>query len=474
MKAILRPVAVLGVAAAAVGLAFGGTALPVSAPRPLPPVEAEGRTVSVCPAAASINAVSATTWGTLGLRGLNGGGEPLPVDPGKGASVPSPDQPMVLAAEGRQSQASAAAAYDSQPSGTDRGLSLARCGAPSTSAWFTGLSADPGGTGVSLRSQVQLINPDAGQAEVDLRFYGPNGPLAAAGGRGVTVPGHSTRTVALESLFPAAAGPGAEPVGMEVRTARGRVFTAVRQRATAGAQPAGSDWQIASTTPSPVQVVPGVPDGRGSRELVLTNPGDRRTTARVEVVGPDGTFAPADAASVDVNGATTVRVPLTRGLNGDVAAVRVTADQPLVAAVLARSSDSPAEADLAVQPSAPELTGTSLAAVAVAAGTTGAVVVSNNGIRDVSVPMRLVDAEGRELMAVELPVAAGRSNLWEIKQVDRPAAVQVRTPREAQLYAGVVLTSGSGPLAGLATAPFSVPEQGTVDVDPRHDPEVGR
>lgn len=473
MKTVLRPLAVLAVAAAGAGLVFGGAALPVKQPRPLPPVAAEGRTVTVCPAAATINAVSATSWGTLGLRSL-AAGDPVPIPAGKGMTVASADQPMVLVAEGRQSQGSAAAAYESPTGGPDRGLGLARCGAPSTSAWFTGLSGDPGGSGASVRSQLTLINPDAGQAEVDLRFYGPSGPLAAAGGRGVTVPGHSTREVALESLFAGAANPGVEPVGMEVRTSRGRVFTTVRQRASEGAQPAGSDWQTASTEPSPLQVVPGVPDGPGSRELVLTNPGARRTIAKIEVIGPDGTFAPADAAGIDVNAESTVRLPLTRGLNGDIGAVRVTADQPLVAAVLARSSDNPDEADLAVQPSAPELAGSSIAAIAVASGATGAVVVSNNGIRDATVPLRLVDSSGRELMATELPVAAGRSNLWEIKQVDQPAAVQVRTPRDSQLYAGVVLTSGSGPLAGLATAPLSVPEEGTVDVDPEHDPEVGR
>lgn len=468
MKPMIRPLAVLGVAAVAAGLAFGGAALPTRQPGPAPAVIADGRTVTVCPAAATINAVSSTAWGSLGLRALDSD-QQLEVPPGRGATVSSPEQPMVLVAEGRQSQGAAAAAYQSDTAGADRGLGLARCGGPSTSAWFTGLSGDPGGTGASLRSQVNLINPDAGQAEVDLRFYGPNGLLAAPGGRGITVPGRSTRQVALESLFNVP-----DLVGMEVRTTRGRVFTTVRQRAAEGAQPAGSDWQTASTTPAPKQVVPGVPDGPGSRELVLTNPGARRTTASVEVIGPDGTFAPVDAASVDVNAESTVRLPLTRGLNGDIGAVRVTADQPLVAAVLARSSDAAAEADLAVQPSAPELSGTSLAAVAVAAGTTGAVIVSNTGIRDVAVPMELVDAEGRQLMAVELPVAAGRSNLWEIKQVDHPAAVQVRTPRDAQLYAGVVLTSGSGPLAGLATAPLSIPERVSVEVDPDHDPEVGR
>ncbi|OYO20823.1 hypothetical protein CGZ93_11370 [Enemella dayhoffiae] len=468
MKPVLRPVAVLGVALAGAGLALSGAVLPVRQPRPIPPVEAQGRTVSVCPPAGTVNAISATTWGELEIRPLTAA-TGLAVPPGRGRTIPSGEQPVLMLAEGRQNQASAASAYDNLANGRDRGLSLARCSVPTTTAWFTGLAADPGQAGLTVRSEVVLVNPDEGQAEVDLRFFGPNGVQTASGGRGITVPGRSTRVIALESLFTQP-----ERVGMEVRTARGRIWSAVRQHASLGVQPAGSDWQVASAHPAPVQVVPGVPDGPGSRELVLTNPGARRTTAKVEVIGPDGTFAPADAASVDVNAESTVRVPITTGLNGDVGAVRITADQPLVAAVSSRSSDVSAESDLAVQPAAAELTGTSLAAVAVDRGVTGAVVVSNTGTRDANVPMKVVDATGRELMSVELPVAAGRSNLWEIKQVDVPAAVQIRTPRDAQLYAGVVLTSGSGPVAGLASAPFSVPEQTTAGVDPVHDPGVGR
>jgi hypothetical protein len=466
----LRAGAVAGIGLAVATLAAVGGALPVSQPRSVPPVEPDGRTVTVCPPARTVSIASATTWGTLGVRTLTED-QLRTVATGSGFTWADQTEALAVVAEGRQALNSAASAYAKEGTGRDRGLSLTRCTTPVTSAWFTGLWSASAAEEVSHRSEVLLINPDVGQAEVDLRFFGPHGLQVAAGGRGIAVPARSVRAVALDTLFTRP-----EPVGLHVRTTTGRVVPVIRQYTGQGVQSAGSDWQVATTPPATGQVVPGIPGGPGPRTLVLTNPGSRRTTATVEALGTSGTFAPVDAGSVDINAESTTWVSLAQGLNGEPGAVRITADQPVITTVSARSADGGPDADIAMQSATRPLTGTALAAVAGAPGTHGEVLVSNAGAADVVVPLRLVGTDGIELSATELIVAAGTTARWEVGDVEQPASVHLRTPDDTTLYAGVLLTSTAEPAGGLGTTALSAAWEYDRELggEPAHDPGVAR
>ncbi|MDO5498799.1 MAG: DUF5719 family protein [Propionibacteriaceae bacterium] len=465
---IIRLAVAGGLCLVLAGLSVGGAALPVREPRPAAPVDPDGRTVTVCPAAPTVNLVSTTTWGALSSRPINDD-DLAPVPAGRGATLTDVAEPVLMIAEGRQNTGAAASAYARHPAGPDRGLSLARCGTPATSSWFTGLVSNPDEPTSSTRTEVVLINADAGAAEADLVLFGPTGLQVAPGARGIAVPGRSARTVALETLFTRA-----EPVGVQVRSSRGRVAAVIQQRTSAGAQPAGTDWQVAAAPPAQELVVAGIAGGAGQRTLVLTNPGKRRTTATIEVLGPEGPFAPADAATLDVNAESTAQVPLHQALDGEPATVRITAEQPLAAAVVARGSDEP-DADIAVQPASAPLSATSIGALAVAPGVRGALLVANAGDADAVVPVRLVGTDGAELMATDLRVPPGTTVEWGMDQVEQPAGVQVAAPAGSELYAGLALTSGADPAAGLATTPLSVPqtEQGG-GIEPAFDPGAGR
>lgn len=448
---IARVAAVAGIAAVLAGATVAGSALPVREPRPAAPVEPDGRTVTVCPAAPTVNLVSTTTWGALTTRSITEE-EARPVPAGRGLTLTDVDQPVVMIAEGRQNSGAAAAAFARRDAGPDRGLSLARCGTPATTSWFTGLVSDPGAS-VSTRTEVLLINADAGAAEADLVLFGPDGLQVASGARGVAVPARSVRSVALETLFTRA-----EPVGLQVRTTRGRVAAVVQQRTSAGAQPAGTDWQVASAPPATEQVVAGIPEGPGPRTLVLTNPGPRRLTATIEVLARDGTFAPAEASALDVNAESTAVAPLQVGLDGEPGAVRIRAEQPFVAAVASRSSDDPS-ADVAFQPATAPLTATAIGAVAIAPAIRSTLLISNPGAGEATVSARVVGTDGAELMGTQLRVPPGTTASWSIQEVDRPAAVRVDAAGTDEVYAGLVLTSGADPAGGLTTSPLSVPHQ---------------
>lgn len=468
-RTLLRLVTVVGLVLLVTALTIGGSLLPTREPAAARPVDPDGRTVTICPAAPTISVASTTAWGSLGVREV--GQEGLRTIPtGTGSVLTDSAGPMLMVAEGRQNQASAASAFSREPAGPNRGLALARCGTPATSLWFTGLVSNPDDPALGLRSEVVLINPDEGQAEVDLVLFGPSGVQAASGARGIAVPARSVRTVALESLFTRP-----DPVGVEVRTNRGRVAAVVRQHVSAGVQPTGTDWQVASAAPAGTQIVPGIPGGPGPRTLVLSNPGKRRTTATVEVLGPQGTFAPVDAASIDINAESTAAVSLAAGLDGEPGAVRVVADQPLVAAVVARSAENGPDADVAIQPASVNVSGVGIAALAAAPGVTGDVLVTNGGDAEVIVPLTATGADGREIAATELVVRPGSTSGWRLEVVNEIASVRLDAPDDARIWAGVAVASSADPAGGLATSPLSVPErQQGGGIEPDFDPGAGR
>lgn len=464
----LSRAAAVGCLALASGAVIAGLAIAPQVPVPGPePVDTTGRTVSVCPAAQTAMITTSTRGGELAHRGL-GADDWVTLPAGRGATLPATD-PVLVSADGRQSLGAAASAYAQIPQGADRGLTLARCVSPVTMAWFSGLYAGGGREGQPVRthSELVIVNADATRADVDLRILGPRGMISAPGGRGLTIPARSTRVVALESLT---SEPGA--LGVEVRASRGRVHTMARQRATFGALPGGSDLQGPSQAPSLSQIIPAVPGGPGERTLAITNPGDRRTTAKVEVLGRDGTFVAAQAAEVDVNAGSTTAIDLAVGLAGESAGVRITADQPIVAAALAHAATAAAASDVAAQSSAEALGQTAVGAFAVDRGVSGSVVVTNDGATDTIVTMKVVGLDGKELKAGELPVRAGTSQTWEISHIDQPGGVVVRTPKGATVHAGLIITNTAGP--GLATAPLSVPEPPAAAADPQHDPGLGQ
>ncbi len=468
-RTLLRLVTVLGLIVLVTGLTIGGSLLPMREPAAARPVDPDGRTVTICPAAPTISVASTTAWGSLGVREV--GQESLRTIPtGTGSVLTDNAGPMLMVAEGRQNQASAASAFAREAAGPSRGLGLARCGTPATSLWFTGLVSNPDDPVQGLRSEVVLINPDEGQAEVDLVLFGPNGVQTAAGTRGIAVPARSVRTVALETLFTRP-----DPVGVEVRANRGRVAAVVRQHVSAGVQPTGTDWQVSSTAPAETQVVPGIPGGPGPRTLVVSNPNKRRTTATVEVLGPQGTFAPADAASIDLNAESTAAVSLTAGLDGAPGAVRIVADQPLVAAVVARSAENGPDVDIAIQPASVNVSGIGIAALAAAPGVTGDVLVTNGGDAEVVVPLTADGVNGREVAATELVVPPGSTAGWRLEAMAEIASVRLDAPEGSRLWAGVAVSSAADPVGGLATSPLSVPErQQGGGIEPEFDPGAGR
>ncbi|SDT08569.1 DUF5719 family protein [Microlunatus soli] len=474
-------VAVAALVAAVIGL--GGQFLPVQqqpaakAGQPL-----VGRTTSVCTTGtlnsadttdsteSQVYGVAAKTSAAAGSGSLIGrelgdsgaGTPPLSVNTqGQGKIVSAPKKPIELTADGIMAGSSAGMVYGAAENGEDRGLSLAPCTNPAVDQWFTGLGATD-----ALRSQLVISNPDDKQAEIDLNFSSPDGPLTVPGGSGLLIPAGRSRTLSLPDLLGNTDG----DITVHVHASIGRVSAIARDLRSDGDKPAGVDWHPASVAPATGQVIPAVPGGPGKRQLVISNPGDRRATAKIEILGPQGPFTPVgtNQASVEAHSSTTVDV--AKGLAEQIGTVRVTSDQPVLTAMRSERSGQTKPNDFAIETSQPAINATGVAPAAVVDGAETEVAVSNGSKDPTTVEVALYNLQGVSLYDEKIPVVGGGSIERRVTQAG-PAYLVVKAADGAQVYGGVTLRQQSGDVYGLTSASLITPGLAgtarTSDADPR-------
>jgi hypothetical protein len=469
LRAVRGPAVVAFAAIAAGAIAVAGTLVPTQRPDPAAAaVPIQGRTSSVCTTGtlgtgkgsdaseSQVFGASATAevgaTGTLTGRSLGAGdtGSPLlSIDrQGQSKTIDSPDSSVVLVADGVMAGASAGMVYGQTDTGEDRGLSLGPCTSPVVEQWFTGLGAT-----AALRSQLVLTNPDDRQAEVDLEFFGPHGLLTVPGASGLIIPAGTSRTLSLEDLLGNVGG----SISVRVKASVGRVSAISRDlRADSHGDPTGVDWHPASAMPADTQIIPAVPGGDGYRKLVIFNPGQRRADVTVEVLGPDGPFAPANAASVSIGPGASTTVDVASGLAKTIGTLRVTSSQPIVSAVQSERSASKEASDIAVNTAQPPVSGMGIAPATAIDGTETEFAISNGGTTASNADVTLYNADGVALYHERVPVPAGASIERRVTQAG-PAFLVLRAPAGSSLYGGVTLTQSSGSVAGLAAASFVTP-----------------
>ena len=355
------------------------------------------------------------------------------------AGITGTAQPEVVSgtqAIGGQSSATAA-------SGDLKGLWLAACSPATIEQAFVGLVVDATHT-VSLL----ITNPDPTQATVDVTFYGANGRITTQGSRGLTVLGNTTRQLALAPLVS-----GEGPVTAVVAASEGRASTYAR---VTGA--GGSDWVSASASAATSATIAAAPGGTGARNLVVTNTSDRRTTVSVDVLSASSTFAAAGAEAVAVEAASTVTIPLDAALRGDVSGLRITATQPLVAALWSTS----AEGDLAVSPARPAFQGRSVVPLI-----PGSVLVASNPGTAAATLTVILRNEGSMVETQTLTVNPGTALQVPLTT---GTAVELATD-SADLRLSTLVTTLNG-VTGIGVAAWGPGGPGEAEVSPTIDPNL--
>ena len=268
--------------------------------------------------------------GTARLSGLDGAALPLTLTaPSSGSVLAAADQgPLVARGTGSAAPGLTAGLLTRSTVDTMRGLAGTACVPPGTDFWFVG-----SGAVVGQRGRVYLTNPEAAPAVVDLTLYGPDGPVDAPAGRGVSVAAGSQEVRLLDAL-----APGITRFAVHVHARSGRVAAAVRDQQLAGLTPRGADWLPAAAPPARRQVLPGVAAGPGERHLQVVAPGDSDAIVKLRLLTDSGSFAPSGSDVLEVRAGTVADVDLAEFTDGDAAAVSLDSDVPVTAGVLSRTS----------------------------------------------------------------------------------------------------------------------------------------
>ena len=205
----------------------------------------------------------------------------------------------------------------------DRGLWGVSCPQPGDDFWFAGT-----GSGVGHRSTLYLTDTEATPATVVVDLYDADGQVVAPSVDGVEVPANGETALHLDQV-----APGAGDLVVHVVVTSGRVAASLLDSVSNGLVPQGTDWVPVAAAPSDQVVVPGLASGPGYRRLTLFAPGYGTVTVKVTLVGTQGPFAPAGAASVDIDRGKVTTVDLGSALAGDQTAAVVESPVPLVAGV---------------------------------------------------------------------------------------------------------------------------------------------
>ena len=358
-------------------------------------------------------------------------------------------EPVLVTAE--RASGLGAVSLGRSSSGPDRGLSAAACEGAATQRWFSGVLLTE-----DAQADLVLANADTVDAAVDITIFGPDGRINAPGSRGIVVEAHSARSVPLSVLATVE-----EPVSLLVESSAGRVAATLRQRLWQGTTPLGSDWVPPAVAPATELVLPGIVDGEGDRQLVVTNPGERTASVAVELLGQDGRSAVPGAAQLDIPPGTTRSLELGPGLAGQVAGLRQT------------SAADPAAQDPAWTAALPALDADGRWPVPAGAKAAIALLLSNPADTDAEVEVTVGNELGGEGTASRQSVPAGSTVSVPVPSA-KTAWVRVRSDRTA-VRGALQVTESLGGVASLALVPLITPSGQSVEVPPVvFDPQAGR
>ncbi len=348
-------------------------------------------------------------------------------------------------------------------SGPDRGLSAAACLSAATQRWFSGVLLND-----DTQAELVLANSDTVEAAVNVTIFGPDGRINAPGSRGIVIEPHSARSVPL-SVMATVDG----PVSLLVESSAGRVAATLHQRLWRGTTPLGSDWIPPTLAPATELVLPGIVAGTGDRELVVTNPGERTASVAVELLGEDGRAAVPGAENLDVPAGVTRSLELGPGLAGQVGALRLTSEQPIVAGMRQSSADDPAKQDpvWAAALEVPDLD--AVLPLPAGAKASATLLLSNPAQTDAEVTVTLGNELGGEGTTTQVAVPAGSTLAVPVPSSKTPW-VKVSAGRN-EVRGAVQVTERLGGVDGLTLLPLVTPRSATADHRPVvFDPHAGR
>lgn len=341
------------------------------------------------------------------------------------------DGPSVLAvAEGRRAAGATAYQFSVSTGKQESGLAVSGCDRPADQWWFNGVDTVAGTT-----SRLVLANPSPGIAVVDVLVYGPDGPVRAAGSRGIALAPMSRRSLDLARL-----APGLGNAAVQVRTQRGRVVAAIRTTRVDGVTPAGSEWVSPSTPPSTDVVVNGGLGGGGQRVLVIANPGRREALVQVQALSASGPFRPTALRDLQVKPGAVLVTDVASVADGESTSFRLASTVPVTGGVV--STTATARPEFAVSAASPALDAPAVVPVTSGADLTLCASTAARGTGRLEVER--VGRSGASLRSDELRVRGGSTACTDVEAAPGLAYVVVSADRADAVHVVATYTGRDG------------------------------
>ncbi|GAA3675639.1 hypothetical protein GCM10022237_38980 [Nocardioides ginsengisoli] len=393
---------------------------------------------TVCPSAISSDASTVRVGRTPGVTG----GE-LQVLTGKRPATTVADAAPVTAAQdatvvvpgssGATVVDGSGAAAPGLIAGRSDALAVPECRAPSYDEWLVGLGAS-----ARYSTTLELVNPDDGEAVVDLALYDAAGPVDEPALRGVQVPAHGVRRIDLSQ-----SAPRRTLTAAHLTVIRGRVTAAARTtRDPLGRARATTDFLPTQAEPSARNLILGFPAKPQAATLFLANPGKDEVRANIRLVTADATFTPTGAKEIPVapqSMATVDLGPLLAGEAGNgVLGIVVDAPEALAASVRMLSAG-----DLTLL--APVIDTREVTAAVVPEG--AKTLQLGDADRSGVIHVTSYDATGAKIAEEQVEIEPDRAASLALP----PKAVRITVEPRNTRIAGVVDVPTGGRLPGLAT-----------------------
>ena len=203
------------------------------------------------------------------------------------------------------------------------------CTAPATSQWFVGGTSD-----VSSKGVIYLVNSGLSVSIVDVFTWSENGEQAV---KTLSLKANSSAAVRLDSL-----APGDSDIVVQVVSRSGRVNSYLVDERVKGLQKLGGDSVNSIASPSRKFVITGIPQQLVNKKspthyLRLFVPGVADANFSLELLSSDGRFIPTGFNERKLVSGKVVELKLKPKVAKGAFAIKLTSDQPIVAAIRSRA-----------------------------------------------------------------------------------------------------------------------------------------
>lgn len=204
----------------------------------------------------------------------------------------------------------------------------ALCTGPISSQWFVGGSSD-----VRSRGDLVVVNSGLSASIIDLQTYSENGkqPLVS-----INVLAKSFKVISLDSL-----ATGDKSLTVQVVPRSGRINAFMIDELGAGLKALGGDFVNPIDSAAKTLVIPAIPNQilkKGTKPsaahiLRILAPADVDANFTLELLSENGIFVPVGFNSRSIKAGVVTELVLSPKISSSSFAVRITSDEPVVAAI---------------------------------------------------------------------------------------------------------------------------------------------